>query len=256
MKLMKLNARFLAAIFVLVPCVFAVGQNLQDNPDYRESLRFKQLAEEAVEEGDYDKATEYAELSREYADKSAAYVDFMLAKYRANQSLNRAKRRSAELDAAIERGGQSGELSDPPAFEEANTLITQAETAYREESFEESKGMSDRALDLMGPLTFVRAETADSTAMEPVSADLPAFYIVRRLPGAEDCYWRIAQYEFVYDDAAGWWPLYMKNKHKMPEPENPDLIHPGMVMEIPPREGEVREGYWVDGVIRASPPKP
>lgn len=252
---MKLIVRFFIVLFVLVPCVYAAGQNLQDNPDYRESLRYKQLAEEAIEEGDYDKAREYAELSREYADKSARYVDFMLAKYRANQSLNRAQRRSAELEAALARAGGSGELSDPAAFDEANSLIGQAQTAYREESFEESKGMSDRALELMGPITFVRAETPDSTAMEQVSADLPAFYIVRRLPGAEDCYWRIAQYEFVYDDAAGWWPLYVKNKHKMPEPENPDLIHPGMVMEIPPREGEVREGYWVDGVIQASPPK-
>lgn len=247
---MKLFARFIMVFFFLVPALYVAGQNLQDNPDYRESLRYKQLAEEAIEEGDYDKAKEYAELSREYADKSAAYVDFMLAKYRANQSLNRAKRRAAELAGAVERSGQSGELSDPAAFEEANSLIGRAETAYTEESFEESKSLSDRALEMMGPLTFVR------TVAEPVTADLPAFYIVRRLPGAEDCYWRIAQYEFVYDDAAGWWPLYVRNKHKMPEPENSDLIHPGMVMEIPAREGEVREGYWVDGVIQASPPKP
>jgi hypothetical protein len=250
---MKLIVRFFVVLFVFVPGFTVSGQNLQDNPDYRESLRYKQLAEEAIEEGDYDIATEYAELSREYADKSAAYVDYMLAKYRANQSLNRAKRRSAELEGAA---GRSRELSDPSAFEEATLLIGQAETAYTEESFEETRRMSNRALDLMAPLTVVRVETevTETTTSEPVSPDLPAFYIVRRLPGAEDCYWRIAQYEFVYNDAAGWRPLYVRNKHKMPEPENPDLIHPGMVMEIPAREGEVREGYWVDGEIRSAPP--
>lgn len=98
-------------VFFLLPCLHIVGQNLQDNPDYRELLRYKRLAEEAIDEGDYDKATEYAELSREYADKSAASVDFMLAKYRANQSLNRAKRRSAELSGRSAR--HDGELNDP-----------------------------------------------------------------------------------------------------------------------------------------------
>jgi hypothetical protein len=33
----------------------------------------------------------------------------------------------------------------------------------------------------------------------------------------------------------------------MPQPSNPDLIHPGMILDIPSIRGESREGMWVDG---------
>lgn len=66
-------------ILVLVLSVSAVSaQSLRDNPDYRESLRYKQLSEEALEDGEYLKAREYAELSAEYAQKSDEYVARML----------------------------------------------------------------------------------------------------------------------------------------------------------------------------------
>ena len=66
--------RIICIFLVLLTAPLVFSQNLQDNPDYRESLRYKGLSEEAIEEGEYAKALEYAELSKEYAEKSDAYV--------------------------------------------------------------------------------------------------------------------------------------------------------------------------------------
>ena len=79
---------------------------------------------------------------------------------------------------------------------------------------------------------------------------LPAFYVVRLLPGNTDCLWNIAGYDFIYDDPWSWRKIYNANKNSMPETDNPDLIHPGMILRIPSLDGEVRSGTWTNGVIK------
>jgi len=61
---------------------------------------------------------------------------------------------------------------------------------------------------------------------------------------ARDCFWRIAGYPFVYGDPWKWHRLYEANKEKIPQPENPDLILPGIILTIPNLEGELRSGTW------------
>lgn len=233
---MKHTIIFIMALLIALPLF---SQNLQDNSDYRESLRYKQLSEEALEEGDYLQAKEYAELSAEYARKSDEYVAMMLAKYRANQLL----RRADSLRGEVERSGRSTE--DPALFAEAAALIESARSLYAGEQFTQSSEASRNAISMLEE-TFGGART--------VTSGLPAAYVVRRLPGAEDCLWRIASYDFVYGDSAAWRPIYEANKDKLPEPSNPDLILPDMVLTIPERPGETRSGVWVDGEIRATAP--
>jgi len=76
------------------------------------------------------------------------------------------------------------------------------------------------------------------------AAVLPAFYTVRLIPEARDCFWRIAEYPFVYGDPRKWKLLYEANKGLLSDPANPDLIEPGQVFEIPSLAGEKREGAW------------
>jgi nucleoid-associated protein YgaU len=73
---------------------------------------------------------------------------------------------------------------------------------------------------------------------------LPAFYTVRLIESARDCFWRIAEYPFIYGDPWKWKILYEANKDKLPVPENPDLILPGIVLSIPSIAGETRSGHW------------
>jgi len=58
-------------------------------------------------------------------------------------------------------------------------------------------------------------------------------YTVRTWRVEKDCLWNIAGYPWVFGDSWRWKELYEANKSRMPEPNNPDLIHPGMVLDIP-----------------------
>src|SRR6056297_3928827 len=107
----------IALFMLLLPLLTAGAQNLQNNEDYRESLRYKRLSEEAIEEGEYDKAIEYAEKSKEYSEKSEEYVQFMLAKYRANSALWKAR----NLLGQVERAG--GRDSAPAKYKSAQEMI-------------------------------------------------------------------------------------------------------------------------------------
>ncbi len=230
----------LALFMLLLPLITVGAQNLQNNENYRESLRYRRLSEEAIEEGEYDKAIEYAEKSKEFSQKSEEYIKFMMAKYRANSALWKARNRRSQVRRA------DGDISEPGKFSEAEELIEKADELFQEdaeESFKESQEASVKAVEILD-------------SIEPPESEnlLPAAYVVRDMPGEEDCFWRISSYDFIYDDPAGWWPIYQANKDKLPEPDNPDLIRPGMVMEIPEKEGENRHGVWVDGEIEAEAP--
>ena len=230
------------ALLVLLAAGLLSAQNLKDNPDYRESLRYRQLAETAIEDGEYRQAKEYAELSADYARKSDEYVAFMLAKYRANSLLQRA----AALQGQVERSGRYKE--NPGVFTEAKNLVTAAGELYSNDDFTLSSENSRSAIAMLEE-TFGGPRIQTQT-----TGGLPAAYLVRKIPGAEDCFWRIAGYDFVYGNTSGWKPLYEANKSKMPQPGNPDLILPGMIMKIPSRPGETRSGVWVDGEIKADYP--
>ncbi len=228
---------FFLLFLILLPLLALQAQNLQNNPDYRESLRYKQLSEQAYEAGEYEKALEYAEKSKEFAKKSEEYVQYMLAKYRANSALWKARNRMGQVDRA------GGDESNPSKFQSAQELVTRASELFEKESFEESRLASKEAVDIL-----------NSIEIKPPEKRLPAAYVVRDMPGREDCFWRIAGYDFVYDDPSGWWPIYQANRENLPQPDNPNLIYPGMVMKIPERQGEDRRGVWVDGTIQAEPP--
>ena len=91
-------------------------------------------------------------------------------------------------------------------------------------------------------LKHVRPQVA--TAAQPSQQVLPAYYTVRLIPGRRDCFWRIAGYPFVYGNPLKWPILYQANKQLLQNPNNPNLIQPGMVFKIPAINGETREGTY------------
>ncbi|MDR0388160.1 MAG: LysM peptidoglycan-binding domain-containing protein, partial [Treponema sp.] len=80
---------------------------------------------------------------------------------------------------------------------------------------------------------------------------LPAQYTVRPWAVSRDCFWNIAGQPWAYGDSTRWRLLYEANKSRLPNPDNPDLIHPGMVLDIPGIRGEVRQGMWDPSVSYA-----
>jgi nucleoid-associated protein YgaU len=99
----------------------------------------------------------------------------------------------------------------------------------------ETQAMAHQVLGTPASVTGVH-----STPPLPSSQPLPARYTVR----STDSLWKIAGYPWVYNDPMRWSTLYNANRARMPQPDNPDLIHPGMVLEIPSIRGELREGMW------------
>ena len=76
---------------------------------------------------------------------------------------------------------------------------------------------------------------------------LPAQYTVRTWATTRDCLWNIAGRPWAYNDPNQWRLLYNANRAKMPQADNPDLIEPGMIIDIPSIRGEKREGMWAEG---------
>jgi len=73
---------------------------------------------------------------------------------------------------------------------------------------------------------------------------LPSQYTVRTWAVERDCLWTIAGYPWVFNDPYRWPELYDANKSRMPQPNNPDLIYPGFIINIPSNRGEYRQGMW------------
>ena len=84
------------------------------------------------------------------------------------------------------------------------------------------------------------------TPAEQSAAPLPfpARYTVRSWRVSRDSLRNIAARSWVYNDPGKWEILYNANKSRMPNPNNPNLIVPGMVLDIPSIKGEVRQGMW------------
>lgn len=223
----------LLTIIFLTSASFATAQSLKDNPDYRTSVKLKRQSEVAFDEGDYEESKKLANEAVLYAEKSDAWIIMMKNKYKANSALVRVKRR---LDTAKRLNAK---VNFPDALEKGKTLYDTANQLYVEESFLESYPISMQALDAMKDIKYVASK-----------GNLPAAYVVMDNPGNEDCLWNIAGYENIYDNPLEWKKIYEANKSILPQPGNPNLITPGLVLTIPSLNGEVRSGTLINGVIK------
>uniref|UniRef100_A0A7C3IH78 LysM domain-containing protein n=1 Tax=Gracilinema caldarium TaxID=215591 RepID=A0A7C3IH78_9SPIR len=206
-----------------------------NNPYYKESLRYKALAEDAFEYGDYDAAATYAAEALKNAQLSDEYIALQLTIKSAKDALASAKTR---LDWAT---GIGADKTYPKQYASAQAYYSEAETALNEERWQDSLAASKKVIDALASVQQL--------------APLPARYTVRPWAQTKDCFWNISGYAFVYNDPTKWRLLYEKNKAKLRQPDNPNLIHPGLVLEIPSLYGEVRDGMWVSGRAYAPLPK-
>ena len=209
------------------------GQSLQDNEFYRKMVELKARSEQAFEEGDYVEARRLAEESRSYKEQSDLWIETQLNAYRARAALNRVKDRLAEASQL------KAQVNFPDEYAEGTALYEQAYTEFFDDAaYVESLATSNQALEILSVIVYIASESS-----------LPAYYTVRLLPGNADCLWNIAGYDFIYGDPWLWSKIYHANLDILPQRANPDLILPEMVLTIPPLEGEIRSGTWVDGRI-------
>jgi nucleoid-associated protein YgaU len=235
---------FLGSLFLcgILP-VFSqdVPSSLRNNRYYMESLRLTDLAQESYELGDYDSTARYAEEALRYAQLSDEYVALQLTIKEADDAIATAKSR---VDWATQTGVAQTNPDEYGAAEEAYSEAV----AYREdEAWTDAIAAASRAVDLLAYLDgSTRPAVAKPAPTAPVEtpALLPGQYTVRPWAISKDCFWNIAGRSWVYGDPYKWRLLYNANKTKLPDPNNPNLIEPGIVLDIPSLQGENREGSW------------
>ena len=192
---------------ILCIVFFAVGAALlfavsYDNNEYqRKSRAYSELARRAYDEGDYDASIEYARLAEENAQKSADYIQYMLARIEAEQAMNKARTRY---------------------------------TAFENKDFDVAVVCAKKVLDALAVVT------GDESSF----VTLPAQYRIRTWRGERDCLWNIAKDRAIYANPYLWRKLYEANKDKLPDPNNPDWVEPGIILTIPSLRGEKRSGLY------------
>lgn len=219
----------IAVVLLVAVTGLAVGQNfLTDNPYYEEAQELRRQAEQAIDDGEYDRAVELSREAQELTQQAREWAEEQLLRYQANAWTNRAEERLnfAERVDAEERYAEE--------YENATQFYEEAESLFEDEEYEDSIQASR---NVISALQAVRA-------VSPSDQVKPRYYIVRLIPERRDCFWRIAGYEFIYDNPWEWRRIYEANRDKIPNPENPDLIEPGTVLYIPSIDGETRQGTW------------
>src|SRR5574344_560762 len=202
--------------------LFAVSY--KNNTYQKLAEEYTTKAEKAMDAGEYALAEDYAQKAQENAALSEAYVKKMTEKAEADKSMSLAKNRIDYVKSI------RGDVNYPIAYTGAQTLYTQASDAYASEDYVAANEAAKQVLDML-------AQVHEITP-------LPKFYIVRPWADTKDCFWNISGRPYVYNNPLLWENLYEANKSALPQPNNPNLILPGMKMEIPSITGEYRDGVY------------
>jgi HEPN domain-containing protein len=244
----------------------ATGQNAQNNSAMRTNkyiTQSKQLtvyAKRAFATGDYDASIRYADDATKAARLSDQYAALYLKIYETNSKIAHARNR---LDWADTVGAQkyfTKEFFDAKAF--YNTAIIAQNSQKWDEAMDNANNAIQILAKVVAPPTqsSTPAQTEQKTAAVTETnrsgnpdvinknAPLPSQYIVRPWDAFGDCFWNIAAKPWAYGNPYRWPILYSANKSKLPDPNNPNVIEPGMIMDIPSVNGEKREGMWDSGV--------
>jgi nucleoid-associated protein YgaU len=194
-------------------------EDIRNNEYFLESQRLAKLAQEAYDEGDFDASEKLAQEAASYAEQSDVHVAIVTAKYR--------------LDQAVSSGASK---QYPSGYGEAQTWYEKSLNARDGKEWDDALEAANKTIALLADLG--KSGSASS---------LPATYTVRPWRVSKDCFWNIAGQPWVYGDPQKWRTLYNANKSKLPDPNNPNLLEPGTVLDIPVIKGETRQGRWEPG---------
>jgi len=229
----------LVVFFGIGLCFALQAQNsLFDNQNYRRSIELQRMAKSAYDSGDYLKSVEYSNEAKKLSQIARSEAEVQLKKWTANSWKNRAASRIAFGDKV------NAATRYPDIWPSAKDAYAVAESEYAAAQYDLSVEASKKVIDLLAGISAEKKQVAAEPAKKPEIPPLPEYYVVRLIESKRDCFWRIAEYPFVYGDPLKWPLLYKANEDKIPNKEDPDLILPGMIMLIPSLDGETRAGTW------------
>ena len=233
-------------IFVSAQSDEYIPTNIRYNRYYLESLSYTNLARLAYEEGDYDTSVRYSEEAIKSANLSDEYVRLRLRMREVDMAIFAAGRR-LEYAASV-----NADTRFPVEYAMAQNYYGDARAYRTAEQWDDAIDAANQVIAILALIDgggtgagLAGGPGSTSASSSPV---LPSQYTVRLWDNYKDCLWNIAGRPWVYNDPWKWRILYDANKSKMPETDNPDLIKPGMVLDIPSIKGETRQGLWENGV--------
>lgn len=207
--------------FLLSAVVFAVSYT--NNTYQKLADEYTQKAQNAYNAGLYDLAVEYSEKAAENAALSKAYIDKMRAQTDVDGYMQKAK------DAIAEAEKLGADKTAPDSYAAAKEAYANAQSAYGRQDWASAVEYAKQSLAALDGA---------------LGSAFPEFYVVRPWPEANDCYWNIAGRPYVYNNPWMWRKLYEANKDAMENPDNPNIIEPGMKIKIPRLKGESRSGVY------------
>ena len=216
--------KIVSILFVALFTTLVFAVSYKNNTYQKLADEYTKKAEMALDAGEYDLAIEYSAKAEENAELSKSYINMMMARKQADDSIKIAKNKLAWAQKI------NAEQTFPMAYTAAKENLANAEAAFEKEDYAKATEYANQSL---ASLDGVREITP-----------LPEFYVVRPWAETKDCYWNISGRPYVYNNPLLWENLYQANKTKMKDPANPDLIYPGMKVEIPSITGEYREGTY------------
>ena len=247
----KVICSLLVIICMVLP---VICESWADSKSLKAANDYDRLAQEAFEKGDYALALELsqqAEVKRNEVEivinekLVAAEIDaekreearkLAEATARARREAEERKAAEAENNIALAENqllwakNAKGDVYYPMTYTAGEQAVQNAKNAYRSGEYDSATYYAREAINVL-------SEISDTTP-------LPKYYIVRPWDETRDCYWNISGRSYVYNNPTLWENLYNANKANMEDPSNPDLIHPGMKIEIPSIAGEVRSGTY------------
>ena len=216
----------IAAAVLFSSAVFAVSYK---NNTYQKLAReYTVKAQKALDAGEYVLAEEYAKKAEENAALSDEYIKHMLARDNADKQIKLAQ------DCLNNAQKIRADVNFPIAYEAAGKYMEEALSAYGNENFEKAAETAKLVLETLAGVYEI--------------TPLPKYYVVKPWATSKDCFWNISGRPYVYGNPFLWENLYEANKNSLPKKNNPNLILPGMKMEIPSIKGEFREGTYSPNV--------
>jgi tetratricopeptide (TPR) repeat protein len=226
----KLSGMILLFVLGIIP-LFAAEDNvpysdfinsLLNNEYLLENNRLIGLAEGSYAEGKYDDAVKYAQEAIQYAQKSDDWIAMQMKIREANEAVDKAQKR---FDWATANGAPR---SFAEAYEEAQTALAAAVDAHSRKDWDTAIKSAQKVISALSVM--------------PETPVLAAQYLVQGWQTVKDCLWNIAAKPQIYGNPHQWQVIYNANKAKLPNPDNPNLLNPGMILDIPSIKGEIRSG--------------
>jgi nucleoid-associated protein YgaU len=236
------------------------AQSLKDNPDYIKALEYQKSAEEALNQGNYDKALADAIEAEKYSKKAGEYADSMLVAFQAKSLIAYLENQFSTMDK------NKAQSDYPDDYANMMNDFDAAKVAFDAGDYQGSLDSAKKAKEALDNLVLAMAAGAATPEPEvtpepeetdqpeetepPVITDQPVYpkyYVVEWNPDDRDNLWKISGFTFVYNDPFKWENLYEANKSTFVDPENPRFISPEQILEIPSISGETREGTYEPG---------